>query len=191
MEPARRRPAEEAESGTLAPARLVAAAPPLTCGLHQAAPQRDDYDAGSADSEQFSHHPLRLRPDQSVEQLCDLREDDDEPKDDPQDERPSVGGSLVSRREDLQRETSRMAMTAIGGDLFGPQDGVPGCSCCGDRTVAASLLRLGEHPEVGVCFRCVRTLTRRKREIERQTRAAPIAWPLWRRVLYRAGLNRC
>jgi hypothetical protein len=64
-----------------------------------------------------------------------------------------------------------MAMTAIGGDFGQPPDSA-GCWCCGERTVTASLLRLGEHPEVGVCFRCVCVLARRKRELERQTRAA-------------------
>jgi hypothetical protein len=57
--------------------------------------------------------------------------------------------------------------------------------------VQASLLRLGDHPEVGVCFRCINSLARRKREIERHTRAAPATWPLWRRVQYRAGFGRC
>ncbi len=47
--------------------------------------------------------------------------------------------------------------TAIGtDDVDGPQ---PGCWCCGDRTVQASLLRLEGRPEVGVCFRCVDQLT--------------------------------
>jgi hypothetical protein len=50
---------------------------------------------------------------------------------------------------------------------------------------------LGAHPEVGVCFRCVRVLARRRREIERRTRAAPVGWPFWRRVLFRFGYNRC
>jgi hypothetical protein len=66
-----------------------------------------------------------------------------------------------------------------------------GCWCCGDRTVRASLLRLGEHPEVGVCFRCVRVLARRKREIERRTRAAPADRPVWRRLMFRLGFSRC
>jgi hypothetical protein len=56
--------------------------------------------------------------------------------------------------------------------------------------VVASLLRLNEHPEVGVCFRCVKDLTQRKRVIERATRHAPPG-PWWRRLLYRAGFNRC
>jgi hypothetical protein len=83
-----------------------------------------------------------------------------------------------------------MAMTVVGGDSLVPP-GPSGCWCCGDRTVRASLLRLGEHPEVGVCFRCVRVLARRKREVERRTRAAPAGWPFRRRVAYRLGWNRC
>jgi hypothetical protein len=83
-----------------------------------------------------------------------------------------------------------MAITAVGGDFDGPA-GLSGCWCCGDRTVTASLVRLGDHPEVGVCFRCIPVLVRRKREIERRTRAAPVGWPFWRRVLFRLGYNRC
>ena len=49
-----------------------------------------------------------------------------------------------------------MVATAVGEDQLEPP--ATGCWCCGDRTVRASLLRLGEHPEVGVCFRCVRVL---------------------------------
>lgn len=80
--------------------------------------------------------------------------------------------------------------TAIGSDELEPP-GAPGCWCCGDQTVQASLVRLGEHPEVAVCFRCVRVLARRKRQIERATRKAPAGWPLWRRARYRAGLGKC
>jgi len=83
-----------------------------------------------------------------------------------------------------------MAMTALGRDP-GPPTGTTGCWCCGDRTVHASLLRLSDHPEVRVCFRCIKFLDRRKREIERQTRAVPIGWPFWKRVLFRRGLNCC
>jgi hypothetical protein len=82
-----------------------------------------------------------------------------------------------------------MAVTAVGSDQFEPP--TAGCWCCGDGTVRASVLRLGNHPEVGVCFRCVSVLAKRKRAIERQTRKAPAAWPLWRRVQSRAGFNRC
>ena len=84
-----------------------------------------------------------------------------------------------------------MAVTAVGADFLEPPDGTTGCWCCGDRTVQASLVRLGAHPEVGVCFRCVRVLARRKREIQRRTRAAPAGRPFWRRVQYRAGFGRC
>ena len=83
-----------------------------------------------------------------------------------------------------------MDMTAVGSDSFEPSE-VPGCWCCGDATVRASLLRLGDHPEVGVCFRCVRVLARRKREIERRTRAARVGGPWWRRAQVRLGLGRC
>ena len=66
-----------------------------------------------------------------------------------------------------------MTKTALGGDddEHGPQ---PGCWCCGDHTVYGSLLRLEGHHEVGVCFRCVDSLGKRKRKIERTTRAAPV-----------------
>jgi hypothetical protein len=83
-----------------------------------------------------------------------------------------------------------MAMTAVG-DGGGRAGEVSGCWCCGDRTVVASLLRLGEHPEVGVCFRCVGVLSKRKRQIERRTRAAPAGWSWRRRVLFRLGCSRC
>jgi hypothetical protein len=66
----------------------------------------------------------------------------------------------------------------------------PGCWCCGDRTVGASLLRLEQHTEVGVCFRCVTNLAARKRHIERMTRHAPPG-PWWRRAQFRLGMNRC
>jgi len=77
--------------------------------------------------------------------------------------------------------------TAIGADVDGPQ---PGCWCCGDRTVQASLLRLPGHPEVGVCFRCIDQLRDRKRAVQRMTRRAPVG-PWWRRLQFRAGLNSC
>ena len=81
-----------------------------------------------------------------------------------------------------------MVVTAVGGDQLEP--GTTGCWCCGDRTVQASLLRLDVHREVGVCFRCVGWLNKRKRELERMTRHAPPG-PWWRRLRFRAGFNRC
>ncbi len=95
-----------------------------------------------------------------------------------------------TQTDDEGRDTLVMAMTAVSGD-FGEPTGLTGCWCCGDRTVRASLLRLGEHPEVGVCFRCIRVLAHRKLEIERRTPPAPVGWPFWRRVLFRVGYNRC
>lgn len=85
---------------------------------------------------------------------------------------------------------AHMAITTLGSDSLAPP-GVPGCWCCGDRTVQASLVRLGQHPEVGVCFRCVNVLGGRKREIQRRTRSAPPGLSGWRRVQYRAGFGRC
>lgn len=81
-----------------------------------------------------------------------------------------------------------MDKTAVGGDQLEPP--AAGCWCCGDRTVQGSLLRLAEHQEVGVCFRCVDSLHTRKRQLERMTRHAPPG-PWWRRVQYRAGFGHC
>jgi hypothetical protein len=85
----------------------------------------------------------------------------------------------------------RMALTPVGSDSLEPPEGTTGCWCCGDRTVQASVVRLGAHREVGVCFRCVGFLARRKRDIQRRTHSAPPNWPLWRRMQYRAGFGRC
>ena len=79
-------------------------------------------------------------------------------------------------------------MTAVGGDYLEPPD--PGCWCCGDRTVRASLLQLDAHREVGVCFRCVDQLNKRKRVIQRMTRRASPG-PRWQRLVFRARFNRC
>ena len=81
-----------------------------------------------------------------------------------------------------------MMRTALGGD--NEEHWQPGCWCCGDRTVTASLLQLGQHQEVGVCFRCVDALATRKRRIERMTRHAPPG-PWWRRMQFRAGFGHC
>jgi len=81
-----------------------------------------------------------------------------------------------------------MVSTAIGGDQIEPP--VTGCWCCGDRTVQASLLRRDEHGEVGVCFRCLDWLHKRKRQLQRRPRHAPPG-PWWRRVQYRFGVGHC
>lgn len=86
------------------------------------------------------------------------------------------------------RYTVGMETTAVAGDSYEPPQ--TGCWCCGDATVRASLLRLRDHPEVGVCFRCVGELQRKKRAIERMTRAAPPG-PWWRRAQYRLGFGHC
>ena len=83
-----------------------------------------------------------------------------------------------------------MAMASVGFDSIEPP-GVPVCWCCGDRTVQASLVRLGEHPEVGICYRCINVLVRRKRDLRRRMRSAPLGWSWWRRMRYRAGFERC
>jgi hypothetical protein len=80
-----------------------------------------------------------------------------------------------------------MERTAVGGAYDGSQ---PGCWCCGDRTIVASILQLDGRPEVGVCFRCVDWLAKRKRKIERMTRHAPPG-PWWHRLQYRLGFGRC
>jgi hypothetical protein len=40
------------------------------------------------------------------------------------------------------------------------------CWCCGRITAENALVRLENHPEVGVCVSCVRFLGRRAREME-------------------------
>ena len=101
-----------------------------------------------------------------------------------------MSGRKSSTGSTCRRDTDPMS-TAVGGDFREPERPVTGCWCCGDETVSGSLLRLVDHPEVGVCFRCVGRMSKRKREIERMTRRAPIGRPWWRRVLYRLGYNRC
>jgi hypothetical protein len=72
-----------------------------------------------------------------------------------------------------------MAMTAAGNDLV---ETPAMCWCCGNRTVGTSVVRLHSHPEVGVCFRCIRWLEQQKHTIERRTGQA--SW--WHQLQYRA-----
>lgn len=51
--------------------------------------------------------------------------------------------------------------------------------------------KAGRHYAVIYTRTCVRVLARRKPEIERRTRATPVGWRFWRRVLFRLGYNRC
>jgi len=41
-----------------------------------------------------------------------------------------------------------------------------GCWCCGRTVAEDALVRLGNHPEVGVCVSCVRFLGRRARDYQ-------------------------
>ncbi|TNC25328.1 hypothetical protein [Amycolatopsis alkalitolerans] len=44
------------------------------------------------------------------------------------------------------------------------QDTEPFCWCCGRDKPETELVRLGSHPEVGVCLECARWLQRRARQ---------------------------
>lgn len=46
------------------------------------------------------------------------------------------------------------------------QAGESGCWCCGRVTAEEALVRLGNHPEVGVCVSCVGFLGRRARDYQ-------------------------
>lgn len=52
------------------------------------------------------------------------------------------------------------AETAVG------QTGEGRCWCCGGIMAEEALVRLGEHPEVGVCINCVQFLGRRARDYQ-------------------------
>jgi hypothetical protein len=55
---------------------------------------------------------------------------------------------------------SAQAETSIG------ETGESGCWCCGRDASEETLVRLGNHPEVGVCLDCVGFLGRRARDRE-------------------------
>jgi hypothetical protein len=46
------------------------------------------------------------------------------------------------------------------------ETGQSACWCCGRLTAEEALVRLGNHPEVGVCINCVRFLGRRARDYQ-------------------------
>lgn len=50
-----------------------------------------------------------------------------------------------------------------------------GCWCCGSPYPEAELVRLGQHPEVGVCLGCARWLQRRARARYDEQHPAPAA----------------
>lgn len=47
------------------------------------------------------------------------------------------------------------------------------CWCCGRTEDPAKLVHLGSHPEVAVCIRCTRSLSKWGREIEDRARSGP------------------
>ena len=70
------------------------------------------------------------------------------------------------------------------------------CWCCGRRVDERSLVRLGLHPEVAVCLRCVRFLGRQARALEDEARpslgarARDVARAGRREVMRRGWHNR-
>ena len=52
----------------------------------------------------------------------------------------------------------------------------PRCWCCGQAYPEADLVRLGQHPEVGVCARCAHWLHRRAQERIDEHQPGPAAW---------------
>lgn len=56
--------------------------------------------------------------------------------------------------------------TAVDGGLPGPSQ----CWCCGAISDPVTLVRLGNHPEVGVCVRCAHSLSKWAWEIEDRSR---------------------
>jgi hypothetical protein len=55
------------------------------------------------------------------------------------------------------------AQAAAGGT---GERGESACWCCGKVTAEDALVRLGKHPEVGVCVSCVRYLNRKARDYQ-------------------------
>lgn len=51
----------------------------------------------------------------------------------------------------------------------------PVCWCCGGEFDERDLVRLGAHPEVGVCLGCARFLQRRAAQREDELRTSPAA----------------
>jgi len=52
---------------------------------------------------------------------------------------------------------------------------MPQCWCCGDQFDEAELVRLGTHPEVGVCAGCARFLQRRATQRQDELRPSPVS----------------
>jgi len=67
--------------------------------------------------------------------------------------------------------TAQTAAGAVGGGASG---GVA-CWCCGQLRAERVVVRLGEHPEVAVCFGCAHVLHQRARAQEDADRPSPAA----------------
>jgi hypothetical protein len=63
------------------------------------------------------------------------------------------------------------------------QDSTPACWCCGEHFAEHHLVRLGSHPEVGVCLGCARFLQRWAAEREDELHPS-------RAARVRAGVRR-
>jgi len=61
------------------------------------------------------------------------------------------------------------AQRAYGGE----SDGQVSCWCCGSSESEASVVRLGNHPEVAVCLRCAHFLHQQARGREDAGRTSP------------------
>jgi hypothetical protein len=65
-----------------------------------------------------------------------------------------------TRCQQMGAAMSAEAQTAIG------QTGESSCWCCGRASSDDALVRLGNHPEVGICINCVHFLRRRARDLQ-------------------------
>ncbi|HMD94269.1 MAG TPA: hypothetical protein VKG80_16690 [Trebonia sp.] len=67
------------------------------------------------------------------------------------------------------------------------------CWCCGRETASDGLVRLGNHPEVGICVNCVHFLRRRARDLQAtamRQRLRGTAESVRREVMSRGWHNR-
>ena len=63
--------------------------------------------------------------------------------------------------------TARTSTSESGGEIA--------CWCCGQRRAPASVVHLGDHPEVAVCLRCAHFLHKQARGREDALRSSPAA----------------
>jgi hypothetical protein len=65
------------------------------------------------------------------------------------------------------------------------------CWCCGTVDDPTRLVRLGNHPEVGLCVRCAHSVSKWAWEIEDQAKTGPLAKARhWFRALRRYVIRR-